>query len=135
MLRAQKLLFECWNRFNLSDRESHKIILNHITVFKLPSIHILYPVTILNILYVYCHFINHLNPIWLSGVPQGSILVYFMFYVIVGKASADDKLTTCRAAFPTKKDVGVHLVKQTSIHIPRHYIKRPSMHTCTVPYH
>ena len=24
-----------------------------------------------------------INPIWLKGVPQGSILVYFMFYVIV----------------------------------------------------
>ena len=26
-----------------------------------------------------------INPIWLNEVPQGSILVSFMFYVIVGK--------------------------------------------------
>ena len=29
---------------------------------------------------------SHLNPIWLSRVPQGSILVYFLSYIIVGKA-------------------------------------------------
>ena len=33
---------------------------------------------------------------WLSGFPQGSILVsFFMFYVIVGKAFAENKLSTC----------------------------------------
>ena len=29
--------------------------------------------------------IKYLNPVCLSGVPKGSILGYFMFYVIVGK--------------------------------------------------
>ena len=32
---------------------------------------------------------NHWNPIWLSGVPQGSILVYFRLYVIAEKSFCD----------------------------------------------
>ena len=31
------------------------------------------------------HYRDYLNSIWLSGVPQGSVLVYFLSYVIVGK--------------------------------------------------
>ena len=35
-----------------------------------------------------------INPIWLRGVPQGSILVSFMFYVIAGKAFAENSPST-----------------------------------------
>ena len=31
-------------------------------------------------------YFNYLNSIRLSGVPQGSVVVYFLSYVIVGKA-------------------------------------------------
>ena len=35
--------------------------------------------------------LNHLNPIWLRGVPQGSV---FIFYAIVGKAFAENSRST-----------------------------------------
>ena len=31
-------------------------------------------------------YANYLYSIWLSGIPQGSVLVYFLSCVIVGKA-------------------------------------------------
>ena len=39
-------------------------------------------------------YFNYLNPIWLSGVPQGSVLVSFLSYVIVGKAIAENSRST-----------------------------------------
>ena len=45
--------------------------------------------------------INYLNSIWLRGVPQGSVLVSFLSYVIVGKA------------YTHKKDTGVKVVNKT----------------------
>ena len=33
-----------------------------------------------------------MNPIRVTGVPQGSMLMSCLFYVIVGKASADNRL-------------------------------------------
>ena len=38
--------------------------------------------------------VYHLNPIWVCGVPQGSILVYFQFSDCLGKASADSSWST-----------------------------------------
>ena len=82
---------------------------------------------------VECHYktrcqFNVMNPnyktkVWicvLTAVPQGSILVYFMIYVVIGKENRSAKITTrrtdgpnaifCKKAFPTKNDAGVHVV-------------------------
>ena len=62
---------------------------------------------------------NYKTKVWicvLTAVPQGSILVYFMIYVVIGKENRSAKITTrrtdgpnaifCKKPFPQKMMLG-----------------------------
>ena len=67
-------------------------------------------------------FIHKLKP---HVVPQSSILVSFLFYIIVGKdlqniaaCQADNtKLLCCVNAVPKKRDAGVHVVNTVKVKV------------------
>ena len=50
-------------------------------------------------------FFNHLNPMWVTGVPQGLILVCLLFSVIVGKAFAENSRSTSSQRDATQRVV------------------------------
>ena len=50
--------------------------------------------TTLNLQPIFYDFLNHLKHIWASRLPQGSVLLYFLFSVIVGNASTDNNWST-----------------------------------------
>ena len=59
-----------------------------------------------------------INPRWLSGVPQGSIPVSFMLYVIVGKAFAESIRSTAAVfckGLSHKKDAGFMQLKSSNV--------------------
>jgi len=71
--------------------------------------------------------VDHLNLIWLSGVLQGYILVYFTFEVIVGKAFAENSRYFQQKPFPQKHMLGfMWLMDNTRIHLQYSLMKYSS---------